>query len=323
MWCARSSGHEVRGLLRFLTLSLAWLLVIATGLAIWLHYIASRGTVAVYATAAVPVAVVTGAVAVLLFAVLRRWIALFVAVLAVVGVCFTQGPLWVSQTPPAGDRFTVVSANLRFGEGSVDDVAAAARDAQLVSLQEVTPQALERIRNSALAQRFRYEYALPGPAAAGGMLLSLRPLDDERRLPNMLLNNLSAQTVVPGGPRTRVLAIHAPAPLSGHAGEWDHDLGLLRDQLHDLPDGPVIVAGDFNATWDHAQYRALLSHGFADATSQAGARLQPTFPTDRLGGRPLAAIDRVVVRGFVATAVHTFSIAGSDHRGVVVSLVAG
>ncbi|MGC5246629.1 endonuclease/exonuclease/phosphatase family protein [Gordonia sp. DT219] len=311
----------MRSVLRFLALALAWLLIVVTGLAIWLHYTASRGSVAIYATAGVPFAILPGVLAALLFVVLRRWVAFFVSVLVIAGVCFTQGPLWVSQTPQAGDRFTVVTANLRVGSGDVADVAAAAAGAQLVALQEVTPLALERVRHSALGHRFPFVYALPGPAATGGVLLGRSALDEERRMPNMVMNNPGGRTSVPGGPRTQVLAIHLPAPMSGHAGDWVHDMHLLKEQLQGLGDGPAIVAGDFNATWDHAQYRQLLTAGFADATSQAGAWWQPTFPTDRIGGRPLVAIDRVIVRGFVATSVRTFTVSGSDHRGVVVSLV--
>lgn len=312
----------MRRLLAFVAIIIGWVLLAVTAVGAFLHFFTSRGTYAIYATALVPLTIVTGVAAFVLFLVLRRWVALALTVVAITVLCFTQGPLWVSQTAPAGDRFTVVTANLQFGGGNVDDVAAAAADADLVSLQEVTPEALDRVRASALAGRLRYEYAIPGPQAAGTVLLSSRPLTDEQRIPNMVLNNLSARTPVPGAPSTRVLAVHTPAPLSGHAGDWVQDMGLLKDQLQALPDGPVIVAGDVNATWDHVQYRDLLTDGFADTTSQAGAGWRPTFPTDRFGDRPLAAIDHVIVRGFIATSVRTFSVSGSDHRGVVVTLVA-
>ncbi len=33
-----------------------------------------------------------------------------VAIAAVLALCFTQLPLWVGQSPPAGERFTVLTA---------------------------------------------------------------------------------------------------------------------------------------------------------------------------------------------------------------------
>lgn len=310
----------MRGFLTFVGLSVGWLMLAVAGVAIWLHYTASRGTVAIYATALVPSALVIGAVGLVLFLAMRRWIAVSLSVVAVAVLIYTQFPLWVSQTVPAGERFTVVSANLQLGRANVDDLAAIADDADLVSLQEVTPEELARIRASALVTRFRYEYAQPDPGAAGSMLLSRTELRDTQRVPNT--NHLSALTSVPGAPQTRVLAVHPPAPRQGYSSEWAASLALLRDYLHALPEGPVIVAGDFNATWDHKQFRDLLGDGFSDATAQSGSGYQLTFPTDELGGVPLAGIDHVVVRGFQAAMVSTQDLPGSDHRALKVSLVA-
>lgn len=312
----------MRKFVAFVAIALGWVLLAATVTAVVLHYLPSRGTVAIYATALIPVTLLAGLGALLLFGITRRWMALALAVAALAAVCFTQAPLWVSQTVPAGEPITVVSANLLVGGADIGEVAAAAADADLVVLQEVTPEAVERIHASALTQRFRYEFAQVGPGSTGTMMLGRRPFADTSRVPNMVLNNLAARTVLPGAPSTQVLAVHPPAPLSGQAGDWAHDLSLVGDLLRGLPAGPVIVVGDFNATWDHVQYRDLLTGGYADATAAAGDGWQPTFPTDRIGGRPLAAIDRVITRGFIASSVRTFSLSGSDHRGIVVTLVA-
>lgn len=314
----------VRSLVRFLGIALGWVLLAAAATAIWLHYHSARGTTAIYVTAGVPLMLVVAVAAVVLFLLFRRWMALCLAVAALIGLGYTQAPLWVSQNVSAGERFTVVSANLMVGSGDIDALAAQVEsvDASLVSLQEVTPAALERIRASTLVRRLPYQYVITGDAAGGTMLLSTSPLADQQRIPNSLLNNLSARTALPGASSTTVLGVHIAAPLTGYADDWNRELAGLRERLAALPAGPVVVAGDFNATWDHAQYRALLDDGFADAAAQAGAGFVPTYPTDRFGGRPLAAIDHVIVRGFTSANFYTFDLEGSDHRGVVVSLVA-
>jgi endonuclease/exonuclease/phosphatase (EEP) superfamily protein YafD len=82
----------------------------------------------------------------------------------------------------------------------------------------------------------------------------------------------------------------------------------------------VVVAGDFNATVDHAQFRDLLDHGYADAAESSGAGYLPTYPTDRWYG-PLIGIDHVLFRGMQADSADTYDLPGSDHRAVLARLV--
>ncbi|WHU48971.1 endonuclease/exonuclease/phosphatase family protein [Gordonia sp. L191] len=310
----------MRAVTTFVGLSVGWLLLAMTGAAVWLHYTASRGTAAIYATAAVPLALVSGAMAVIVFLGMQRWIALSLSVMALAGVVVTQFPLWVSQNPPAGQRFTVVSANLQLGLADVDDLSAIASDADLVSLQEVTPEVLERILRSGLADRFPYRYARPAPLSVGAMILSRAELRDTERITGTA--HLAARTQLAGASEVAVLAVHPAAPMSGHAAEWSADLAAVGGYLDNLATGPVIVAGDFNATLDHAQFRALLRNDVVDAATDSGSGYQLTYPTDKLGGIPLVGIDHILIRGFGAVQVTTRDLRGSDHRALIATLVA-
>ena len=306
------------------TLVVGWTLLAMVGVALWLHHFPSRGLLTIYLTAVVPFAVIPAVVAIVIFGVLRRWFMLAFAVCATVALIMTQAPLWVAHSAPSGHPITVVSANLLFGEADVDALSKliAESDADLVSLQEVTPEALARIRGSEIVRQLPHEYAIPYPLAAGTALLSRTPLTEPYNIDGTVLHNLAASTDLPGAPGTRVLAVHPGAPLDGKADVWVRDMDILTAHLRSLPAGPVIVAGDFNVTWDNARYRALLDLGFADAAEQAGAGFLPTYPTDRFGGQPVVAIDHVITRGFVATSMRTAALPGSDHRAVVVRLVA-
>ena len=86
--------------------------------------------------------------------------------------------------------------------------------------------------------------------------------------------------------------------------------------------GPVIVAGDFNATRDQRPFRDLEALGFVDAADQAGAGFVPTFPDGRLP-MPVVAIDHVMVRDSRLSAVSVTSVVvpGADHRALVVTYV--
>jgi endonuclease/exonuclease/phosphatase (EEP) superfamily protein YafD len=97
-----------------------------------------------------------------------------------------------------------------------------------------------------------------------------------------------------------------------------------RDELAVLPppgDPPVLLAGDYNATLDHAEFRRLLRLGHADAASQAGHGLTPTWGPEPTGRPPLLAFDHVLVDptwAVLATSAHP--LLGSDHRALFAEL---
>ncbi|MCZ0913758.1 endonuclease/exonuclease/phosphatase family protein [Gordonia amicalis] len=313
---------------RFLWVSayiLGWAMLAGVLLGVWLHFYPSRGSAALYLTSVVQFALIPALMAIAIFAALRRWFMLVIA-LAVSGVlAYTQIPLVIPASAPQGQEFTVVSANLLFGGGDIGvlEKIVAEADPDLVSLQEVTPEALERIRGSEIARRLPNEFAIPYPQAAGTALFTRQPLSEQFNIPDTILHNLQARTDLPGAPGTQVLAIHPAAPLWGEKDGWFHDMGILADHFAKLPTGRVLAIGDFNSTWNHATYRKLLGNGLVDGTDVAGAGFLPTYPTDkRIGNRPLVAIDRVILRGFVATSMDSHHLPGSDHRALVVTLVA-
>ena len=315
----------MRRLFGFALLLVGWAMVVAVGVAVWLHYSRSRGELTIFLTSAVPFAIVPGVLAVVVFVVFRRWLILPVAIAAVLALCFTQLPLWVAQTPPAGERFTVLTANLLFGQADVDQLAdvVTREGVDLASLQEVTPESLARLNASGVARELPYSYAVPGTFAMGTAIFSRTPLSGQGEIdPNTVLHNLKARTDLPGARDTQVFAMHPGAPLRGRTDVWVRDMDLLHARLQSIPAGRAIMAGDFNATWDQVRYRDFLQNGFADTAEQSGAGFVPTYPTDKWGGMPFLALDHVVVRGFTASSVDTFDLRGSDHRGVVVSLVA-
>jgi endonuclease/exonuclease/phosphatase (EEP) superfamily protein YafD len=101
---------------------------------------------------------------------------------------------------------------------------------------------------------------------------------------------------------------------------------VLRDTVRHV-EGPLVVAGDFNATLDHEPMRRLLRTGLRDAARQANSGWQPTWPgaTDAAGALPigvrLIALDHVLAdRYYSAISTSTYPIARSDHRALVARL---
>jgi endonuclease/exonuclease/phosphatase family metal-dependent hydrolase len=122
---------------------------------------------------------------------------------------------------------------------------------------------------------------------------------------------------LPSGQSVQLACVHVAPPKPpwspGAAARW-------RSQLSALPapgDSPRVLAGDFNATLDHAQFRRLLRRGYADAASQAGHGLSLTWGP-RPGRRPaLLTIDHVLTdRRCAVLTTSAHRLPGSDHRAL-------
>ena len=103
----------------------------------------------------------------------------------------------------------------------------------------------------------------------------------------------------------------APALSRGGSIRWRSELGVLPapGKL------PTVVAGDFNATPDHAAFRDVLRRGYVDAAIQTGESLTRTW--GRPGKDPWLTLDHVLAsRGCAVLACSVHVIPGSDHRAV-------
>ena len=69
-----------------------------------------------------------------------------------------------------------------------------------------------------------------------------------------------------------------------------------RMDMSRLVDSRTILAGDFNATNDHAQMRCFAADGYVDGAARVGAGYLATYPSDGWR-RPIVALDHVKTRG--------------------------
>ncbi|GAA4863785.1 endonuclease/exonuclease/phosphatase family protein [Actinomycetospora straminea] len=116
------------------------------------------------------------------------------------------------------------------------------------------------------------------------------------------------------GRPVRVVATHPQSPRPGETGDWRRDVAALARWC--TGDRPTVVAGDLNATLDHAELREAIE-GCTDAASDVGAGLMGTWPSaaPRLLG---VQIDHVLVSGGpTAREVDIVDVPGSDHRGIL------
>lgn len=244
------------------------------------------------------------------------------AVVVVAAAVWTRAPLYVSSSgDEAGRTVMVMQANLLFDGADpralVDQVRA--RNIAVLTVNELTPAAVDELDRAGLDQVLPHRYLSPGRTASGTGIWSSYPLSETVEYDGFVLNQLSATASIPDAGPVTVYAFHPVPPVFG-TQVWADELARLREILERSPSGrPAIVGGDFNATYDHAQYRAMLSGRFADAAEQSGAGDLVTYPTDKRWP-PLVGIDHILVAGGHAVAVETVDLPGADHRALVAQI---
>ena len=259
--------------------------------------------------------VAAAAVAVVLLALLlRQRGAALVAGLVAVALAVTVAPraLGGPSSPDGnpGPELRVLTANMRFGEGSPEALVALVRSsrADVLSVQELTPDLVRRLDAAGLGELMPHYVLAARPGATGSGLYSRLALDGEPGA-----RWATATTRPDGGPRVELVAVHPVPPTRGRVGRWDRDLTALPAAG---PSPLRVLAGDFNATLDHAALRRIIDTGYADAAATVGEGLKPTWPANRRIPPPVT-IDHVLADeriGVRAVSVH--SLPGTDHRAV-------
>ncbi|MFP5020927.1 endonuclease/exonuclease/phosphatase family protein [Pseudonocardia phyllosphaerae] len=115
----------------------------------------------------------------------------------------------------------------------------------------------------------------------------------------------------------RFVAFHSVAPMPNSVGQWRNDLGTV-DQWCSAG-SPAVVAGDFNASYDHSLFRKAID-GCSDAGASTGNGLLGTWPTwapEWMGPQ----IDHILSnQGITAESFGVRQVPGTDHRAIVATL---
>jgi endonuclease/exonuclease/phosphatase (EEP) superfamily protein YafD len=220
-----------------------------------------------------------------------------------------------------GPTLRVLTANLGHSPRAAPGLMAVVRRRRpdVVSLQELTPGVVRALEANGLT-RLLPERVLPAwTGVAGNGLFARVPLRRGAD-PDGLSKLTPAARLRVGGTAVEVIAVHPQAPARRSVtAQWRSDLRALPAAT---PDGRIrVLAGDFNATLDHAELRRLLATGYEDAADAVGAGLRATWPSGRRFPPPVT-IDHVLVdeRASVrALSVHR--VPRTDHRAVFAELV--
>lgn len=244
-----------------------------------------------------------------------KWMALVVLV-AMLWMTALVAPRTISNDQPEAQGGTVqlLTANLLVGGASLDTLAQVVKDTDpdIVALQEVTPENVAALRRLGVMRSRPYVVGDPVPGTTGYITISRWKLTE---IPGSELATGRWPAIRVSGVPLVFRNVHPAPPIKpDRIKPWQANLRSIP------PPGrtPSVIAGDFNATLDHRDFRAVLARGYRDAGDQTGNGLKWTWDVTRNGR---LVIDHVLVsRGIAVSDYVVHDVPGSDHNAVTVRL---
>ncbi len=249
---------------------------------------------------------------------LRNWAAAALAALATVCLAAAVLPRAIgSETELATghETLTVLSANVYLGDADPDALIALVDrfHPDVLSVQELTPAFARKLGQAGIGARLPHSLLMAEPRGHGGGLYARFPLAALPRQTHFLFRMPRAVMRLPDGRRLRLIAVH-PQPPNMSVDRW-------QEALESLPapgaGAPWLLIGDFNATFDQAEFRDLVDSGYRDAGDATGNGLEPTWPGPDEAPWGLITIDHVLADDRLGVADYGVEdLAGSDHRAI-------
>lgn len=266
----------------------------------------------------------------LAFAGRSRWQQVLAAVLAGCQA-FWLFPLDIREpgAEAAGRSVTLVamSINAELGGADAGGVVALVRElhVDLLAVEEYTPELARKLTAAGLDGLLPHRVAQAREHAGGAAIYSSYNLTASGVLPDTRFAMPVARIDLGDGSGSslRVVAVHALAPVGDGLDQWRSDLAAVARA--DTGSGPLLLAGDFNATYDHREFRTLLAgkggrRPLVDVAAAAGSRLVPTWPM-RGYRLPGIALDHLVTSPDISGSGYSVHlVGGTDHAAVAATL---
>ncbi|MGC5034341.1 endonuclease/exonuclease/phosphatase family protein [Streptomyces sp. DT190] len=320
-WTATDDGPERRPPGRRLAAWCAGLLCAAVSVVVGFRAADSDGlTPVTQFLAFFPWLLVPTALALLLTLLARWWTGTVWGVLLLGLLAWYIEPYGTTDDPAGRPvaELRVLTSNVEFGQGTAALVGAVRREKpDIVFVQECDHACDARLRSD-LTRDFPHRRAVEGGGSEGSVILSRFPLTPTAGVRGTM--GMPGAVADVDGHAVRLQLAHPMPPLPGQVDLWRRELGALREAAAADRGTPLILAGDFNASQDHAAFRRILDTGLRDASRLDGADRTATWPAPTAPTFGVQ-IDHVLLsRDFAADRTRILDLADTDHRAVVTDL---
>lgn len=255
----------------------------------------------------------------------RRWLAVVTALLLLIQL-FWLFPLDFGRSlPRAADEveLPVMSVNSEYGQADAAEVVRLVREngVKLLAVQEHSASLEAALERAGLEGLLPHRISSPTDDAAGSAVYSAYPLEAVGLLPDtpFQMPTIRVAAKAAGLSATFDLTnVHTLPPVDSRIAQWRHDLGAVGHVGSRA--GHRVMMGDFNAGYDHLEFRQLLDRPLAGGTDgrklvDAGiannSRLIPTWPMEGMT-LPGVTLDHIVTTPEIsATGYSVHRISGS------------
>lgn len=257
----------------------------------------------------------------LLFTLLARWWTGAVWGVLLLGLlAWFIEPYGKNVDPPGRPvaELRVLTSNVEFGRAADALIETVRREKPDVVFVQECEYRCDAALKRELAKDYPHRQAVAGGGSKGSVILSRFPLEPTDGVRGTM--GMPGAVADVDGHAVRLQLAHPMPPLPDQVPLWQRELGRLRDAAAADPDTPTVLAGDFNASQDHAAFRRILDTGLRDAARLDGADRTPTWPS-RTAPAFGVQIDHVLVsKNFTAEKARFLSLPNTDHEAVMVDL---
>lgn len=242
--------------------------------------------------------------------------------------------------PGTSVQLTVMSINSRYGRADAARIVRLVQEkgVGLLAIQEYTQDLEDRLAAEGLGTLLPHRISSPAQNGSGSATYSKHRIEAIGLIPDTPFQMPTFRLTLPAAATLEVTNVHALPPVDARVGQWRSDLAALgrlvgrngadglRNQLllNQLLRNQLLL-GDFNATYDHFEFRRLLDGGpggrkLVDVGTASGTRFTPTWPMDGQA-LPGITIDHVVTTARIpASGYSVHRVAGTDHAAVLATL---
>jgi endonuclease/exonuclease/phosphatase (EEP) superfamily protein YafD len=260
----------------------------------------------------------------------KWWMAGAAALLCVAQVIYVAPEVMAYSSIPAAVRteptIRLFDANVQQDNytmaGYIDQLRSYRPD--VVTLEETHSWDYDQFLSSGVLNHLPYRFTISDTGSRGFIVASRYPLGHATVTSVYGLAYMIRFSLLFRGRSLPLWVVHTTAPVNPDWNNWNLELDGVHAQLERFHPRPLLMVGDFNASWGNRGFRAILSTGLTDAAAARGQPFDFTW-TQRLPVLPpFIRIDHVLTGGdLTVTSINTHDGPGSGHRDITATVAVG